>query len=68
MTTRKTFSGPCRGGPWDGRMFEHYKDKFELLKPMVEFTGLVLRDNAEIKAVSCGEYWFAHGQWMWRKA
>lgn len=61
----QTFHGPCRSGPYEGQSLVHWKDTYQMFKPMINLPWPSLRDP-EIDAVLIGEYIHLHGQWMWR--
>jgi hypothetical protein len=62
--TRQTYSGKCKGGPWDGKMLAHYSATKEFFSPMS--AGIFPHENTPVIPVKIGEYyWAAHNYWQW---
>jgi len=59
-----TYSGKCKGGPYDGQMMAHHSQSKEFFSPVLP--GLFPNETTPIIPVNIGEYyWAQHNYWQW---
>ena len=61
----ETFHGECKGGPLDGKRLAHWSRRYELFKPMVEFSPRMNADE-RVVPIKIGEYRINdYHMWVW---
>ena len=59
------YHGECTGGPLDGQRLAHYSKRYELFKPMVDFSPHMHADE-RIRSIKIGEYRINdYNMWIW---
>lgn len=59
-----THSGPCRGGPYDGKKLVHWGNSKAFFKPMIEYSPF-RKETDRFEVVYIGEYVWHLSHWQW---
>lgn len=62
-----TFAGPCKGGPWDGKLYAHWSaGPVPIFKPVISMPLPGQRmDTMAVQPMETGRYEWSTEAWFW---